>query len=206
MEKLNVSIPVLVEGRYDKIKLSSVICADIITTEGFGIFSSREKLALIKRIAAKNGIIVLTDSDGAGKVIRGYLSGALSPDKVYNLYIPKIKGREKRKHTPSKEGFLGVEGMEGALLRGLFAPFAGDTPPQRGGITKADFYDAGISGRQNSALSRDRLAAAFNLPDKMTANALLCALNIITDREGFFKTLEELKQTEKANAIYKKED
>ena len=121
--RIKIDRPVIVEGKYDKIKLQSVIDATIITTDGFGIFNRKEKLMLIRRLAAGSGVIVLTDSDGAGKVIRKYISSALPKEKVVHIYIPEIPGKEKRKQTPSKAGTLGVEGIEqNAALQKLFAP------------------------------------------------------------------------------------
>ncbi len=155
-EKLRIALPVVVEGKYDKIKLDSVIDATVLTTGGFGIFNSAEKKALIRRLC-KDGVILLCDSDGAGKVIRGYLKGILPPERVYDLYLPKIAGKEKRKRVGSKEGTLGVEGMDADLLRALFAPYATDALPSRAPITKADFYAYGLSGGANAAALRDAL-------------------------------------------------
>ena len=183
-EKLRIALPVVVEGKYDKIKLDSVIDATVLTTGGFGIFHSAEKKALIRRLC-KDGVILLCDSDGAGKVIRGYLKGILPPERVYDLYIPKIAGKEKRKRVGSKEGTLGVEGMDADLLRALFAPYATDALPSRAPITKADFYAYGLSGGANAAALRDALAAQFDLPSGMTANALIAALALLCSREEF---------------------
>lgn len=183
-EKLRIALPVVVEGKYDKIKLDSVMDATVLTTGGFGIFNSAEKKALIRRLC-KDGVILLCDSDGAGKVIRGYLKGILPPERVYDLYIPKIAGKEKRKRVGSKEGTLGVEGMDADLLRALFAPYATDALPSRAPITKADFYAYGLSGGANAAALRDALAAQFDLPSGMTANALIAALALLCSREEF---------------------
>lgn len=183
-EKLRIALPVVVEGKYDKIKLDSVIDAAVLTTGGFGIFNSAEKKALIRRLC-KDGVILLCDSDGAGKVIRGYLKGILPPERVYDLYIPKIAGKERRKRVGSKEGTLGVEGMDADLLRALFAPYATDALPSRAPITKADFYAYGLSGGANAAALRDALAAQFDLPSGMTANALIAALALLCSREEF---------------------
>ncbi len=190
-EKLKVSLPIIVEGKYDKIKLDSILDANILTTGGFAIFNSDEKKALIKRLC-KNGVILLCDSDGAGKVIRSYIKSLLPSDKVYNLYIPKIEGKEKRKREGSKEGTLGVEGMDAALLRSLFERFSDNSTVRGVKITKRDFYLYGLSGGENSSAARDRLAALYDLPSGMSANALLDALNMIT-------TLDDL--SEKAKII-----
>ena len=145
---LEISRPIIVEGKYDKIKLSRIVRANIITTDGFGIFSKDQKAALIRRLAAENGVIVLTDSDGAGLVIRNYLRNLLPSDKIIHLYTPKIKGKEKRKEKPSKEGFLGVEGMELEWLIKALEPFADGNVPDRMELSKADLYALGLSGRK----------------------------------------------------------
>ncbi len=190
MEKIKLPIPVIVEGRYDKNKLSQILDCQIITTDGFGIFNKKEKLALIRRLS-KNGVVVLTDSDGAGSVIRGYLKSALPADKVFNLYIPKIEGKEKRKKVGSKEGTLGVEGMEHQLLYDLFADFATkhifeSDSHKIGGITKTDFYEVGMTGGPDSSKRRDQMALHFALPTGMTPNALLGALNLLCDKITFY--------------------
>lgn len=188
-EKLRISLPIIVEGKYDKIKLDSILDANIITTGGFGIFNSEEKKALIKRLC-KNGVILLCDSDGAGKVIRSYIKSFLPSDKVYNLYIPKIEGKEKRKRESSKEGTLGVEGIDATLLRSLFLRFVDNSSDKKEPITKRDFFLYGLSGGENSSAARDRLAALYDLPSGMSANALLDALNMIT-------TLDDLSEKTK---------
>ncbi len=196
MERIKLPIPVIVEGRYDKSKLSEILDCQIITTDGFGIFNHKEKLALIKRLS-QNGVVVLTDSDGAGRVIRSHIQSALPKDKIYNLYIPKIEGKEKRKKTASKEGTLGVEGMENDLLYSLFRDFAakhifdaGGTAV--GGITKADFYEMGMTGAGESKIRRDEMAKHFSLPSGMTPNALLGALNMLCNKDEFYIAAEQL--------------
>lgn len=185
-EKLRIPQPVIVEGRYDKLRLSGIIDATILETAGFGIFSHKEKLSLLRMLAAPCGIIILTDSDGAGKTIRAHLSSALPPEKVYHLYIPQIPGKERRKSAPSKEGTLGVEGMDNALLYELFLPFADPTKAvRRGGITKTDLYVLGLTGTADASLRRDMLAESLGLPRGMTPNAFLGALNILFSREEF---------------------
>ena len=191
---LPIPLPVIVEGKYDKIRLSSVIDAEIITTSGFGIFNHAETVSLIRALAAPAGIIVLTDSDGAGKLIRSKITSALPPDKVFHLYTPQIPGKERRKNAPSKAGFLGVEGMDDETLRSLFKPFAGDTPRKRGGITKTDLYFLGLSGGDNASANRDALCARLGLPAGMSANALLGALNILYDKEEFLRIAEQITE------------
>ncbi len=193
-DKIRIDKPIICEGKYDKIKLSSILDATIITTEGFGIFREDEKLSLIRKLAAKDGIIVFTDPDGAGLVIRNYFNSVLPKGQVTHLYIPKVKGKEKRKNAPSKEGFLGVEGMEADRLRQIFAPFAADSAPQKNvdPITKTDFYVYGLSGGLGSEDKRKRLAAALELPDNMSANALLEAINLLYTKEDFLAALERM--------------
>ena len=194
-EKIKLRIPVVVEGKYDKMKLSEVLDANIITTDGFGIFKKSEKLALIKALSGE-GVVLLCDSDGAGGVIRRHVMSAVPKEKIYNLYIPKIEGRERRKKTPSKEGTLGVEGMDAELLYGMFSDLSrrlGDgSAPIRGGITKALFFEYGLTGREGCAERRDRVADEFSLPRGMTSGALLGALNILTDKAGFIALAERL--------------
>ena len=139
MEKLTVSRPIIVEGKYDKIALSSVLHATVLTTDGFGLFRQKEKVALLRRLAGDLGVIVLTDSDGGGRQIRSFLSGILPKEKVTHLFIPRIEGKERRKKKGGKAGTLGVEGMEPELLRELFLPFSdGAAPKPAGGITKEE--------------------------------------------------------------------
>ena len=180
-DKLKIDIPIAVEGKYDKIKVASVADANIITTDGFGVFASEEKAALIRRLAEPRGIIVLTDSDGAGLVIRNYFNRVLPKDKLYHLYIPQIEGKEKRKKTPSKAGTLGVEGMEAELLRSILAPFesGNEVKLNERELTKTDFFADGLSGNDDSANKRARLCRYLSLPDNMSANALLAAINML---------------------------
>ena len=189
---LTISRPIIVEGKYDKIKLSRVVNAHIVTTDGFGIFSQAQKTALIRRLAEENGVIVLTDSDGAGLVIRNYLRNILSPDKIIHLYTPRIKGKEKRKNTPSKEGFLGVEGMETQWLEKALAPFADGGAKPRMQLTKADFYALGLSGGPNSEIRRRELSHLLQLPDNLSANALLEAICLLITPEEFERAIAAL--------------
>ena len=197
-EKLFIPMPVIVEGKYDKITLSSVISANIIPLGGFSIFKQKEKAALLRRLAEAHGVIVLTDSDGAGRLIRSHLSSILPPDKVFHLYIPSIEGKEGRKKTTSKEGLLGVEGMSADRLRTIFTPFATNAPPQnaessvRRPIEKRDFYADGLSGGTGAAERREALATAYGLPRGMTANALLAALNLLSSYREYREKLVAL--------------
>ncbi len=186
---LEISRPIIVEGKYDKIKLSRVVKANVITTDGFGIFSKEEKKLLIRRLAGEHGVIVLTDSDGAGLVIRNHLKNILPKDKVIHIYTPRIKGKEKRKDAPSKEGVLGVEGMTPEWLRQALAPFAGEGVPNRMELTKPQLYELGLSGREDSEKRRRLLAEALSLPQNLSANALLEAIRMLITEEEFYTAL-----------------
>ncbi len=207
-EKLKIDLPIAVEGKYDKIKLASIVDANIITTGGFGIFSSDEKKLLIRRIAEPRGIIILTDSDGAGLVIRNYFRSILPPDKLIHLYIPQISGREKRKRQPSKAGILGVEGIDAGMLRKILEPFAvgGDrdndeasantdilnADSTRREVTKADFYSDRLSGGESSASRRAALCRLLDLPDNMSSNALLAAVNMLCGYDGYRELVDRI--------------
>ncbi len=190
MCKLKIKYPIICEGKYDKIKLDSVIDGYIITTQGFGIFNNEEKRMLLIRLAEKTPIIAVTDSDGGGGVIRSHLRSLIPPERLINLYIPRIKGNEKRKNAPSAEGFLGVEGMDADVIRKIFAPYAGDAPIQKGNLTKTDMYTLGLSGRENSEAARAEVCEKLHLPP-MSANALLEALNMLySDKEKILREIE----------------
>ena len=178
---------IVVEGRYDKNALSQVVDATIITLGGFAVFNDREKLAFLRRLAEQRGLIVLTDSDGAGFVIRNYLKGALPQDRVKQAYIPDIPGKERRKRTPGKEGKLGVEGMPPAVLlealRRCGATWEGEEAPAAPlQLTKADLLEKGLIG-PDSAARRQALCRKLSLPERMTPNALLQALNTLLTEE-----------------------
>ena len=186
---ISVKEVIVVEGRYDKNTLSQVFDAVIVETSGFGLFKDGEKLALLRRLAEKRGLVVLTDSDGAGFVIRNYIKGAIDPALVKMAYIPDVPGKERRKSSPSKEGKLGVEGMSAevliAALRRAGATLGGETATHRtGGITKATLYELGLSGRPDSAARRRELLKKLDLPEKLGANALLDILNALYDEES----------------------
>ena len=186
--KLNIPYPVIVEGRYDKQRLSCVMNGQIITTDGFGVFNHKETLTLIRALAAKSPVIVLTDSDGAGKLIRSHITGAVPKDRLIQLYIPQIKGKEKRKAAPSAEGTLGVEGMETELLYQLLRPYENGDAVARAlenPLSKTDFYIDGLTGKENSTARRDALAVSIGLPAGMTPNALLAALRLLCTYEEY---------------------
>ena len=181
---------IIVEGRYDKNTLAQIVDAPILETSGFGIFHDRQRLALLRRLAETRGIIVLTDSDGAGFVIRNYLRGAIDLSQVKHAYIPDIAGKERRKRTASKEGKLGVEGMRPDVLlealRRAGATIEGEETMAAGArITKADLYAAGLTGGADSKAARQRLLAQLDLPEHLSTNALLEVLNALMTREEF---------------------
>lgn len=179
---------VIVEGKYDKIKLSSLVDGLIITTDGFGIFKDREKRELIKTLAKKRGIIILTDSDSAGFLIRSHIKGFVSEGKIKNVFIPDVFGKEKRKSAPSKEGKLGVEGMDRELLENALKK-AGiveeKTSPNAKKVLKSDLFEDGISGGANSKAKRTRLLKELGLPERMSANALLETVNALYSFEEY---------------------
>lgn len=175
---------IVVEGRYDRNTLSQIVDAPIFETNGFGIFKNKEQIALLRTVAQKRGLIVLTDSDGAGFVIRNHLKSAIPGAYLKHAYIPDIAGKEKRKAAPGKEGKLGVEGMRPEVileaLRACGATFDDETQDSpRTAITKQDFVELGLSGGTDSSVKRLCVQKAMNLPEHMSANALLQALNLL---------------------------
>lgn len=183
MEKIKLSDVIVVEGKYDKIKLSSFVDAVILTTGGFGVFNSREKSALIKKLSEKKKIIILTDSDGAGFVIRNKIKNIIGDNsRIINLYIPQISGKEQRKNKASKEGTLGVEGMETETLKKLFSDaglLSKCDDMTKHTYTKSEIYALGLSGKSDSAAKRAEILKRHALPDDMSANAFLDAVNIL---------------------------
>lgn len=198
MEKLKITLPIIVEGKYDKIKILSIADACVITTDGFGVFKNTERLALIRRLAEKSRIIVLTDPDGAGKLIRSHITSAIPRDRLIQLYTPQIKGKERRKTHASAEGYLGVEGAEADKLRELLRPFSdgmidGETERE---ITKLDLYELGLTGAPDSAERRDAIAVSLGLPKKMTPNALLAAINVLVTKDELRNKANNYNQTD----------
>lgn len=188
--KPRIKEAVVVEGRYDKNTLAQVIDGVILETSGFGVFKDDEALALLRRLARERGLVILTDPDGAGFVIRNYLKGAIDPDQVKHAYIPDRPGKEKRKRTPGKEGKLGVEGMPPEVLldalRRAGATFLDETTerqPRGRAITKADLYAAGLSGREGSVERRREVLKQLDLPERLSPNAFLQVLNALYDYE-----------------------
>lgn len=183
---------IVVEGRYDKNTLSQLVDAPIFETSGFGIMNNRELLAFLREVARRRGLIILTDSDGAGFVIRNYLKGALPKEQVLHAYIPDITGKERRKRQAGKEGKLGVEGMTPEILlralRDAGAHIEGETAQAAGEpITKLDLFELGLSGTADSSERRSALKRELSLPEHLSANGLLDALNILFRREEFLE-------------------
>jgi ribonuclease M5 len=185
---------IVVEGRYDKNTLRQIVDTAVFTTEGFGVMNNKTMLSFLRNVAQTRGLIILTDSDGAGFVIRNYLKGALPKDRVRHAYIPDVFGKEKRKAAPGKEGKLGVEGMTPEVLlevlRNAGATFEDGASAAPGTpITKTDLFELGLTGGEDSKAKRAALLKKLNFPAHMTTNAMLEALNVLYDRETF---LEEL--------------
>ena len=181
---------IVVEGRYDKNALRQVVDAVVIETSGFGIFNDAQKQKLLRRMAEARGLIVLTDPDGAGFVIRNFIKSCVPPERLKQAYVPDIRGKEKRKARSSREGKLGVEGMRAEILtealRRAGATFEdAQSPRTRQMITKADLYRLGLSGRENSARKRAELIRELDLPEHLSADALLDVLNATMSREKF---------------------
>ena len=205
MDKLKIPYPIIVEGKYDKLKLSLVCEGLIIKTDGFGVFKKNEKAALIRALASKTPLIVLTDSYGGGRETRSHVSALVPRDKLIQLYIPRIEGKEKRKSEPSKEGTLGVEGMETELLYGLLRPFSEENGGEaafklqkiaNNPLKKVDLYIDGLTGGENSALKRDEVAKKFGLPEGMSAGALLEALRVVASYEEYLEAVGREEKTQ----------
>ncbi len=194
---LHLEQAVIVEGKYDKIKLSSVVDAVIITTNGFSVIKDKEKLEIIRFFAKNKGIIILTDSDSAGFKIRNFLKGAISDGKITNVYIPDIFGKEKRKAAPSKEGKIGVEGIDTQILLEAFRKagvISTEADSEREPVTKLDLFEAGLSGGNNSAEKRSELLKYLGMPELMTTNAMLEIINTMMSRDEFMKITAKLSQ------------
>ena len=191
MSKPRIEEVIVVEGRYDRNMLLQVVDATVVETGGFSVFNDREKLAFLRKLAQKRGLILLTDSDGAGFVIRNYLKGAIPREQVKQAYIPDIPGKERRKRKAGKEGKLGVEGMTPEILlqalRRGGATFVGEAAPSAAvPITKADLLDRGLIG-PGSTQKRQQLLKNLELPEHLTPNALLETLNLLMSREEFYE-------------------
>ena len=194
---LKIKEAVVVEGRYDKSALARVVDTLILDTAGFGVFKDGERLALLRKLAERRGLIVLTDPDGAGFVIRNYLKGAIPKEQLRHAYVPDVYGKERRKRSPGKEGKLGVEGMSPevlreAILRAGATVLDGENPVRtQGGLTPADLFALGLSGVPDAAERRAALLRKLDLPEHMGAKALLAALNALYTPEELDELLAE---------------
>ena len=189
---------ILVEGRYDKNTLSQIVDAPILETNGFGIFKDKQQMSLLRRVAETRGLIVFTDSDGAGFVIRNHVKSAIHGKYLKHAYTPDIAGKEKRKTAPGKEGKLGVEGMRPEIileaLRRCGATLEGETAVSSDQITKQDFVELGLSGGPDSSVKRRRLLKMLLLPENMSANAMLQALNLLYTLDDLRETVAQLER------------
>lgn len=190
---LKIDEAVIVEGRYDKLKLSNILDTLIIETNGFGIYKDKEKLKFIRRLANERGIIIITDSDHSGFQIRNYISSSIPKDRIKHIYIPDIYGKEKRKATPSKEGKLGVEGMSESLLKELFEKenVKSTLSENKNPVTNYDLFELGISGTPNAKQNKKKLLEILDLPEFLSTNSLLSYINSSMTREEFYKIFEK---------------
>ncbi|WP_294777807.1 DUF4093 domain-containing protein [uncultured Eubacterium sp.] len=192
--KIKLSEAVIVEGKYDKIKLSNILDAFIIETNGFAVFKDKTKLSFIKKLAKERGIIILTDSDHAGFMIRNYISSGVPKEQIKNVYIPDIFGKEKRKNAPSKEGKLGVEGMtkevivEALSKAGITSSKSVCSDP----VTTVDFYDLGLTGGAGSKAKRKALCKALDLPEFLSTSSLISCINNFMTKEEFYSICQNL--------------
>lgn len=191
---LKIKEAVIVEGRYDKLKLSNILDTLIVETNGFGIYNDKAKLKFIKKLAQERGIIVLTDSDHSGFQIRHYLSSGVPGDRIKHIYIPDIYGKEKRKKEPSKEGKLGVEGMSEKLLLDLFnkANVSSENVLLENPVTNYDLFDMGFSGTPNAKANKKKLLKALDLPEFLSTNSLLSYINSAMSRGEFEELVSRL--------------
>ena len=193
---IHLNSAVIVEGKYDKIRLQNIIDALIVTTDGFSLFRNDEKKQLIKALAEKHGVVVITDSDSAGRLIRNHLQSFIPQDKIKNVYLPQIKGKEKRKSKPSGEGFLGVEGTDDAVILSALTEFGVIGEPiekQVQKITKQDLYELGLSGCDGAAEKRESILKYLSFP-LMSANAFLDLINALFGYDKFLEVLEKWQQ------------
>ncbi|MBQ3500800.1 MAG: DUF4093 domain-containing protein [Oscillospiraceae bacterium] len=196
--RIKIKETIIVEGKYDKIRLSPLFDANIIELGGFRIYNNKDRLALIRRIAEKNGIIILTDSDSAGFRLRHYLSSAVPKERITNVFIPDVSGKEKRKAKPGKENLIGVEGMKTEVLLDAFRKAGisvdGGGSERKTPLTKAYLFELGLSGGENSAELRRKLCEYFSLPKMLSANSLAEILPILTDEAELLSAIEKIKE------------
>ncbi len=194
---ITLSMPIIVEGKYDKIRLKSLIDSAVIDIGGFKIYHDTEKLNLIKRLADKTGVIILTDSDAAGFQIRSFLKSAISAEKIVNVYIPDVMGKERRKTKPGAEGKIGVEGMDTAVLLEAFerAGVIGSVRKSTGGVTAADLYEDGITGRPGCTELRRKFIKELALPEHISSKSLLEVINTLLNLQEYKKIVEICKNS-----------
>lgn len=195
---IKIKEAIIVEGKYDKIRLSSIVDTVIIETNGFRIFKDKEKQKLIQKIAKENGILILTDSDSAGFLIRNFLKSSVPKEKIKNAYIPQLSGKEKRKEKLSKEGFLGVEGVDNEIIiqriRESGVEISGEKVlEKKAEFQKKDLYELGLTGKENSKILREKLLKFLQMPTYLSTNSLLTLLNCFYTYEQLEKLLSELK-------------
>ena len=195
---IKIKEAIVVEGRYDKNTLSQIVDAPILETSGFGIFKDKKQMALLRQVAEKRGLIVFTDSDGAGFVIRNHIKSAIPGKYLKHAYIPDIMGKERRKAAPGKEGKLGVEGMKPEIiveaLKSAGATIGGEDTKESGRITKQDLMELGLSGGADASANRQKLLKKLDLPEHMSANAMLQALNLLMDLDELSALVEAFDQ------------
>ncbi len=199
---IKLTQPIIVEGKYDKITLENVVDTLIITTNGFSIFKNSEKCELIRTLAKKDGVIVMTDSDCAGNLIRSHIKNIADGGKIINVYLPLIKGKEKRKTAPSKEGFLGVEGMTKDIIENALKAsgvLCREIPKSEPRITKTDMYLLGLSGCENSEIKRKQLLSFLQLPTNLSPNAMLDIVNTLFTKDEFTKAVSECQNQQDKN-------
>lgn len=196
---IKIKQAVIVEGKYDKIKLEQILDAVIIQTDGFGIFKDKQKQKFIRALAEKKGILILTDSDSAGFVIRSFLSGIVSPEYITHAYIPDILGKEKRKSEASKEGKLGVEGVSNEVIlkaletAGIIGEQTDSDTAEKKHVTKTDLYNDGICGKSNSLEKRRKLLKVLNLPERTSANSMLKIINTFLSYEDYKQAVKDIE-------------
>ena len=192
---IRLKYPVIVEGKYDKIRLSSFIESPIFTTDGFGLFKNKEKRQLIRSLCERDAVILLTDSDKGGELIRRGVKRIAPASRLIHVYIPKIQGKERRKSAPSKEGFLGVEGMSEEILREIFerSGVETDAPPKPPFLTRGRLYADGLMGGEGSAQMRKRLSEALRIPLELSTTSFVDAVNLLCDEESYTAALQAIQ-------------
>lgn len=197
---IQIKQAVIVEGKYDKIKVSNILDTLIIETDGFGIFKDKNKQKLIRRLAETRGILILTDSDSAGFTIRSFLKGIVPKEQLINVYIPDIFGKEKRKSEPSKEGKLGVEGVKSDVIidalkkAGVKFDVDAESPKKTQPVTKTDLFLDGLSGGKDSAEKRARLLKQLDLPEHLSSNSMLKLINSFMDFDDYKREIQKLNE------------